>query len=177
VTDQTDNQKVEGFIRLLTANQDRIYAYILSLVADFPDADDIMQEVTTVMWRKYDSFETGSDFAAWGMAIARYKVMNHRKQQKGRPVYLNDDSIQALEDDLKNMLKSQDERLDALKRCIKKLSGVDGKLVRMRYYEDVSAQDIAARMGKHVRTIYKLFARIQARLLGCVRQTMGGNNQ
>jgi RNA polymerase sigma-70 factor (ECF subfamily) len=53
------------FIRLLTANQSRIYAYIVSLVPNFNDADDIMQETTTMMWERKEDFESGTDFVAW----------------------------------------------------------------------------------------------------------------
>ena len=172
MTEAANNPTIESFIRLLTSNQERIYAYILSLVAARCDADDVMQEVTAVMWRKFDEFEPGSDFAAWGMTIARYKVMNFRKQLQNRPSYLNDETIQILEADLKNTLKKQDDRLDALKICIQKLTRIEANLIRLRYYEEVSAQDIAKRIGKHIRTVYKLFARIQTQLLYCVRQAM-----
>lgn len=43
------------FIQLLTTHQSRLYAYILTLVFDPNDADDVLQETNTVLWSKADS--------------------------------------------------------------------------------------------------------------------------
>ncbi len=61
-------QRGERFMRLLLANQQRIYGLILALVPNWNDADDIMQETSAVMWAKFDDYEAGTDFAAWGYA-------------------------------------------------------------------------------------------------------------
>lgn len=167
-----DSQNVESFIKLLTARQERIYAYILSLVPQTADADDIMQDVTTVMWRKFETFQVGSDFAAWGIAIARYKVMDYRKQQQGKHIYLSDEAIKAIEADLEKTLHNHEDKMEALKSCIKKLGRNDRRIIQMRYYEEKPAQDIARRLRKHVRTIYKILARIQNQLLYCVHRTL-----
>ncbi|HRS72819.1 MAG TPA: hypothetical protein P5175_13345, partial [Anaerohalosphaeraceae bacterium] len=48
--------KAGEFVSLLTAQQTRIYAYILSLVPNFSDADDILQDTTKIMWERFDDF-------------------------------------------------------------------------------------------------------------------------
>ncbi len=53
----SNNKKTKIFLSLLMANQRRINSYILSVVPNFSDADDIMQETISVMWRKFDRFE------------------------------------------------------------------------------------------------------------------------
>ena len=44
-----DSEKGKEFVRLLLANQNRIYAFILTLVSNWSDADDVMQETAEVM--------------------------------------------------------------------------------------------------------------------------------
>ena len=70
------------FVKLLTACQSRIYAYILSRAPRSADADDILQETAGTMWKKFNEFKTGTDFLAWGLTIARYNVLNYRKNTK-----------------------------------------------------------------------------------------------
>lgn len=66
------------FLQLLTSHQSRIYAYILSLVFDRTQADDLLQETNAVLWRKAEEFETGTNFVAWAFQIAYYEVMQQR---------------------------------------------------------------------------------------------------
>lgn len=52
------------FVRLLTGNQRKLYAFILSLLRRPADADDVLQETNMVMWRKCAEFEPGTNFDA-----------------------------------------------------------------------------------------------------------------
>ena len=47
------------FVQLLTSNQSRLYAYVLSLLGDRTQAEDVMQETNAVLWRKaHDSIKS-----------------------------------------------------------------------------------------------------------------------
>jgi DNA-directed RNA polymerase specialized sigma24 family protein len=43
------------------------------------DADDLFQNGVTVMRRKFDPFEPGANFAAWGVLIMRYEILVYRR--------------------------------------------------------------------------------------------------
>ena len=60
------------FLRLLMSSREKVYAYILSHVHNSNDAEDIMQDAITVMWRKYDSFEPGYQFYGMGFYYLAY---------------------------------------------------------------------------------------------------------
>ncbi len=123
-----------------------------------------------VMWRKFDQFIPETDFVAWGVAIARNLVLDFRKKKK--PVYLADEALQLLDMESDILLKDQNLRLDALKKCVKKLQPKDRSLVHLRYTENVCVRSIARRFGQHQRSIYKNLARIQDGLLRCVNRTL-----
>ena len=58
------------FIRNFAAVQPFLYRYICSLLPNFSDADDILQEVAVISWDKYDSFDQSkSTFQAWILAL------------------------------------------------------------------------------------------------------------
>ncbi len=162
---------VEQFLDLLMANQHRIYAYILSRVPRLADADDLMQETTTLMWRKYEQFTPGTDFVAWGNAIAHFRIL---KYLEARPAHcpLDPDTAEAVGNDSDKMIQELHDRLVALKTCIEKLKENDRYLVQMRYEQDVTVKNIAERFGKSVQGIYQALSRIHEMLMRCVRRTL-----
>src|SRR5207249_11545384 len=62
-----DKSKI--FLPLFLQNQRRLYAYILTLLPNRADADDVLQEASLVMWDKFDERAPPSDFTAWGCRI------------------------------------------------------------------------------------------------------------
>ena len=77
----------EKFTRLLVGIQPLLYGFILSLTHDRVAADDLMQETSAVMWRKFDQFQQGTNFGAWAMKIARFCVLEWRRQEARVPVF------------------------------------------------------------------------------------------
>jgi RNA polymerase sigma-70 factor (ECF subfamily) len=45
------------FVRQLMNHRKRIYTFILTLVGNSSDADDIMQDTAALMWQKYHQTE------------------------------------------------------------------------------------------------------------------------
>ena len=88
-TETPDALRNQTFSRLLTANHSRLRAFIYALVHDHHHTDDLMQEVAVVLWKRYDTFEEGTNFAAWAMKIARYTVLNWRRAQNKLPLLLD----------------------------------------------------------------------------------------
>jgi len=74
-----DNEDIKtgskAFLALLVPNQMRIQAFILTLVPNVADAEDIYQETVYVMWDKISTFEIGTDFVAWAVTIAKFKIL------------------------------------------------------------------------------------------------------
>ena len=58
----TDSQGQQAFLRLLSEYQHRIYGFIMSLVGDWNETDDIYQETAGVLWKKVKDFEAGTVF-------------------------------------------------------------------------------------------------------------------
>src|SRR5262245_41559176 len=67
-------EKVKQFLRLFLKNERRLYAYVLTLLPNRTDAEDVLQEATLVLWDKFDDEHPPDDFAAWGCRIAYFKV-------------------------------------------------------------------------------------------------------
>ena len=70
--DEAHPWKVE-FAEYLGQDQARLYGYIHSLVRDVHDADDLFQQTTLILWKKFGEFDRRLSFFAWACGVARRK--------------------------------------------------------------------------------------------------------
>ena len=166
---QIEQHTAEQYSRLLAANQRRIYAYLLSLVHDPIVADDLMQEVAALLWRKFDQFKIGTSFGAWAVGVARLTVLEWRRKQEKLPLPLSDEELLALAEVAEELSGEYEERESALQRCLERMKPNYRHLLHLRYYVDLSVRDIAEAAGVSRRAIYKALERIHGNLLKCVR--------
>jgi RNA polymerase sigma-70 factor (ECF subfamily) len=159
------------FVSLITANQRRIYAYILTLVPNFNDADDVMQETTAMMWEQKNVFQPGTDFVAWGARIAYFKTLDYRKKLKrsNRMIMLDEQFEHISAKALAQNNKAED-MIHRLKDCLQKLSSHDQYLMHLRYCAGLTAKEVSMRIHKSLRNIYYNLSRIQGQLLACVER-------
>ncbi len=158
------------FVSLVTGNQRRIYAYILTLVPNVNDADDVFQETTAMMWGQKEDFEAGTDFVAWGIRIAYFKILDFRKKQKKHRMIISDDHFKQIADKALVENKKTDYVFEKLNDCIKKLSPKDQHVIHLRYSVGLSVKNISTRVHISIRMIYSHLSRIQGLLLDCIER-------
>jgi len=160
------------FVNQLTACQHRIYAFILTLVPNWSDADDLMQETAEVMWRKFQNAGQINDFSAWGKTIARNKVMSFYARKKRERVLFDDSLLKdVIEREEKTSLQ-EERRLEALQKCLHKLRSNDRHLIQILYGHDITIKKLAKEVQRPVQGLYKAMARIHHSLLQCVRRSL-----
>ena len=71
--------RVDEFMRLYTQHQRRLYVYLLSLVHNAADADELLQESSYILWKKFDQFEPESNFGSWACRVAYFEVLKYRE--------------------------------------------------------------------------------------------------
>ena len=92
----SDNSKTDEFVALYTNSQRQIYAYIRSQVLSPFDADDILQETSAILWRKFDEFRQGTDFVRWACRIARLEVLTYHRHHKRWLSIFSDEAADAI---------------------------------------------------------------------------------
>lgn len=160
------------FLSLFMANERRIYNFILSLVGNYSDADDLMQETAVVMLNRFDEFGAGGNFAAWGMQVARYKILNFRKRQGGKLRLFSSEAFEKILAQSEVLIERDDDRMRALQDCLLKLNDSDRKLISIRYEQETTTKEVAERVGRSVEGLYQTLARIHRLLLHCIRRTL-----
>ena len=168
--DKEDHIQSEEFLNLLMQKQMRIYAFILSVVRNFEDADDLLQETVNTMWQKFPDSRPIQDFAAWGIQIAYYKILDSRKKQK-RNLHIHFDSplFEKVIASAKNVNHEYDDRIEKLKKCLKRLGPRGKKIIELRYYQDLKPKQISELLGLSVLNVYKIMSRLHGQLVHCVK--------
>lgn len=165
-------QYAEDFIQLLMQNQMRIYAFILGLVRNYQDADDILQDTIHVMWVKFADHQPINDFAAWANQIAYYKILNFRQKRSGKfHLQCEDRLFEQLVPAARESSAYSETQMEKLKTCLQKLSERDYQLVDLRYYQNYKPKKIASLLGLSIVNIYKSMSRVHGRLLNCIENS------
>ena len=165
-------KKESEYLKLLTSNYCKLHSYVLCLVCNKADADDIMQEVAVVMWKSFDKFEAGTSFIAWAKTIARNKVMDHQKMKQRARNKLDPRLLEIMYKERQEGTDSIDEKIMVLENCIKKLQMSEQSILKLRYFENKSVKDMAANLNLPLHTMYRRISRLHELLLGCVKRHM-----
>lgn len=165
-------QRMDDFVRLLAANQQRIYLYLSSLLSGHPDVDDLFQETNMICWREFSNFTPGTNFGAWACSIAFNRVRAWRKKQSREHLRFSDEFLSAISDELIEHEELYSDRADALAGCMKKLPQHHRELLQQRYTCDESIDSLARKLRRKPDAIYRMLSRIRSSLHECVNQTI-----
>ena len=166
--------KEKLFLRLFLQNERRVYAYIVTLLANRSDASDVLQEASLVMWDKFDETQPPADFAAWGCRIAYFKVLEFRKKTQRSKVQFSQTMLERVAETAVEQAEALqlDERREALAGCVEKLGPKDRELLEKRFEEGATTASTAEAVCRSVDAVYKALAKIRQGLFDCVTRTL-----
>ena len=168
----TPPDRAEEFVFLLARHERFLGAYVMTMVPHPQDADDILQEAKVVMWRHFAKFETGTNFGAWARKIAFHQVLAHRKRRQRDRLDFSEDFLRAVADEAEQGADRLEYREHLLHECLAKLSADHRDVVQLRYHEELSLEDMAARLGRTVGALYRLLSRVRQNLHECVTRSL-----
>lgn len=162
------------FVRLLTANQHRIFAFILTLIPDWPVAEDILQDTSEVMWIKYAEVRPVDNFPAWAMRIAHNKILNYLTKHQNQHVLFCSEVLEEVAKQTETLCHDMDERIAALETCMSHLNPSEKHFLHLRYEDNLTIKQIAQDVGRPVHGMYKKMARLHEILLRCIQRRLTG---
>jgi RNA polymerase sigma-70 factor (ECF subfamily) len=176
-TPPADRSKL--FLRLFLQNERRLYAYILTLLPNRADAADVLQEVSLILWDKFDADNPPADFAAWGCRIAYFKILDFCKKQQRSKVVFSQAMLERIAETAVEQAGALqlDERREALGGCIEKLNSKDRDLLSRRFAEGATTRSTADQLGRSADAIYKALAKIRQALFDCITRTLAREGQ
>jgi RNA polymerase sigma-70 factor (ECF subfamily) len=168
------SQSYEHFIRLFTHQEAGLRAFVRSLIPGREHADEIMQETSVVLWRKFASFDPSTDFLAWACTIARFEVLNYRRRLARDRHVFHVELLEVLADEAASGMEGRRQELQALDRCIQRLAPRQRELVTACYASGMTIKEVAEKMGRSATSLYKALNRIRIDLLECIEASVAG---
>jgi RNA polymerase sigma-70 factor (ECF subfamily) len=167
---EPDPNADDQIVALLTDHQVALRLYVQSLMPGNAAARDVAQQANTTLWKKRADFELGTNFKAWAFAIARYEVLNYRKQQArdAKRLVFSNELEATFAEELPQHSENLDQRHDALKVCLTKMRPKDRDLILHRYFESTPLKEYAGKVNRSVGSLKVTLYRLRNALQKCI---------
>ena len=154
-----------------TASLPSVSAYIRSFTHDFHDAQDILQDVSMAVVRKYPEYDRSKPFVAWAIGIARNELLAYRRRKSIYRQFFDDESFERIGEAF-SAAEEEDVNpvLEALQKCMRQASGKSRGLLRLRYIEGFRYEEMAKMLSVSVGSVKVGMHRLRAALRDCVER-------
>jgi RNA polymerase sigma-70 factor (ECF subfamily) len=146
------NGDISGYNEIVLKYQQQVYWVIRKMVNSHDDADDLTQEVFIKVYSALKDFREESNLFTWLYRIATNYSINHIRKQKVR----NTVSFEIVTEPIESGEKKSDEAIDEenrrklLMEAIETLPAQQRAVFNMRYYDELSYDDISKILNKSV---------------------------
>lgn len=126
-----------------------ILRYILKRISSYQDAEDLAANVFVTAYRNYESYDpTKASPATWLYMICSSRLKNYyRDRRENISLDDEDNPVDVSSDELIEDAVLMEERSRMLHQAIDRLPERQRQAVRMKYFRNMSAADIAAELG------------------------------
>jgi RNA polymerase sigma-70 factor (ECF subfamily) len=166
-----------SFAIALASCQAKLYGYIMALSMNRNVADDILQATNLALCEHADSFSDVRDFTAWACKTAYLKTLEYRKSLQRGQILFDSGLIESIAEESTAQIAEFSMRQQFLQDCLKLLSRQQREMILNRYDNAGSAEQIAAKSGRPVKSIYQALYRIRSSLLECVKRKLAKEAQ
>ncbi len=154
----------KAYAKLLLRYRRPVYMMVLKMVRNVDDAEDLMMESFSKAFRSLHKFKKDFTFSTWLFRIATNNTIDHIRKRKLKTLSIEntytDDDGQSVSIDVEDsgLLNPQDEAIKAQKEMIiqefvNMLPAKYQKLVRLRYFHELSYEEIADELEAPLGTV------------------------
>ncbi len=167
----TDNSTL--FADLLLKSRRDLFGFIYSLVQNLPDAEDVYQETAIILWQKFDDFTPGTNFSAWAMRVAHFRVLKLVEAKRRQRLFFSEELLESIAEAYqRESAGNGNRRAEAQAVCLEKLTTSERRLVKRCYSPGRNYAEIARAEGRTIGAIYQAMNRIRKALFACVERTL-----
>lgn len=139
--------RARAFQRVLAEESDGAYRLACSVLRDRVEAQDALQEALIKAWHHWPSLRQPEHAAAWFYRIV-VNECRQRLRRRGREVLVDVMPERAGPDEI-----GRSGERDALRRALVQLTPDDRLVLVLRFYADLTIEDIADRTGSRIGTV------------------------
>ena len=161
------------FLKHFLPIQRLLRAYLFAATRDVHETDDLFQQVSNVLWEKFDRYDEARPFASWGLGIARVQVLKWRESRARSRKCLSGEALEAVADAAATLPVEPDERPTLLAECLQNLQPRARKAVELKYAGGQAIKQIAEHLGQQVGAVEMMLVRARRALRDCIERKLG----
>ena len=149
-----------AFETLMKRYTSSVYGAAMRLMKDEDDAQEVTQMAFIQAYRQLDSWR-GENFGSWVTIIANHIALRMLEKEKRRQIDPLDENIDPPNEEYDEQRELQ---LQALENAITRLPEDERQIIQWHYYDGVTLQTIAQRLGQTENNIKVRIFRIREKL-------------
>ncbi|KFG95301.1 RNA polymerase subunit sigma-24 [Burkholderia paludis] len=160
-----------AFAELYRLTSSRVFGVIVRMLHDQGEAEDLLQEVYTTVWRRVEAFDPERGGAmTWLITLARNRTIDRLRQH--REVPLDDEQLPDLPDEgpTPAALAEAGEERRRLERCLEQLEAPQRRAVREAFFSGATYGELAERLRVPLGTMKSWIRRSLMQLKVCLEQ-------
>ena len=160
----------EEFITELTANQSALQMFIASLLPGDPGVDEVLQRTNITLWRKCDTYQSGTNFRAWAFECAKWTMRAYLKEkQRANWLVVDEELVRSITERMMVKVSASPTAPQvALRMCLERLRPADRDLILNHYEKGDSLAECAQCSGTTVGTLKVTLFRLRSALRRCI---------
>ena len=160
------------FLKHFLHVENALKAYLRATTGDSHAADDLLQEVSSVLWEKFQQYDESKPFRNWALGIARLEALKWRQKLARSREVLSTQVIETLADTAAEYADELDDRAAHLRYCVGRVKHKTRQVLQLRYWKALSIRQIADELGKSVASIEMALVRARRQLRLCVESKL-----
>ena len=168
----SDRAQHEPFLRLFMEQEAALRVFVRSLLFSQEEAREVMQEVSLVLWRKFDPAMAADAFGRWAFGVARLEVLAFRRDRARDRLSFAPELVELLGQTVEDLADDLAAERRALEICLQKLPVGPRELVQAAYAPGVKLDRLAQHLGRSPMAVYKTLHRIRLSLMECTRRVL-----
>lgn len=150
--------------------QPAVSAFITTVVRDFTDRDDILQDVAVAVLESFASYDEARPFTPWAIGVARNQIGLHLRRRRRDRHTFDSDAMTAVAAACGGITADELRHLDHLQECVGRLDQRSRRLCELRYRDDLKPAAIAAALEMSANAVSKALQRIRDQLRSCIER-------
>ena len=172
-----DSPSQDEFVKCFARSQARVYAYIVTLLPNRSDVEEVFQQATYTLWKQWEQYDPNRDFVAWACGIAHNEVRAFLRHSNRRNISMTNETLDLIGQARLSHESAAEDRSEALRTCLELLSPEQSRLIYDRYKEGESISSVAKKYGLTTTNLYVRLHRIRRALVECVEQRLAAEGR
>ena len=144
-----------AFERLYAATRAKLYGVVLRILRRADLADEVMQEAYLKIWNSAGQFDPAlASPITWMVTIARNRAIDLARKKRDVSVEEAPEVLELAAESVDPLTaRERSEELRRLLDCLGRLDPDERRLMLLAYYNGLSREQLAAKLGRPVNTI------------------------